>query len=167
MKKNIILIISFAMVLVLVGCGSSDEPIEELVFTNNADEIIDDNIVKNEESGIVHYYKETEETTNGWISTVSYEVYENDVISANFDGYYKEGSDYPYGISKKEAVATGDYDIQSVGAKASWTEEISWVEKYFIENDSLAGIMFNQEGKEADVVTGATIYYDMYADLVK
>ncbi|MCR6545030.1 FMN-binding protein [Dehalobacterium formicoaceticum] len=66
---------------------------------------------------------------------------------------------------KLTAVANGEYDMKAAGAKADWDEQAKAIEDYIIEKQGATGVTFDEEGK-SDAISGATIHYNQFFDLV-
>lgn len=66
---------------------------------------------------------------------------------------------------KLTAVKNGEYDIKAAGAEYGWDEQAKFIADYIIEKQGATGVEFNEEGK-SDAISGATIHYNQFFDLV-
>ncbi|MCT4594232.1 MAG: FMN-binding protein [Anaeromicrobium sp.] len=98
------------------------------------------------------YKAEADEFNNGWKGTVSIEVKEGKIVSANWDGVNEEGA------TKKEASKDGKYPmVEKAGAKAPWHEQAQLVEGYIIETQNPNNIKYTDEEGRTDAISGASI----------
>lgn len=136
--KKLIALSSFA-VIILVGCSSTPVEIEEPMGPQT--------VIYKGQSAV-----STEEGYEGQYTTVIYEMTEDDITNVKFDTVLPEGEFST--TSKKELSDKGEYGLEEASGK-SWTEHVTELEMYINENDKFP--MLNEEGKDADGASGATI----------
>jgi len=66
---------------------------------------------------------------------------------------------------KLTAVANGQYDMSVAGAQAPWDQQAKAIADYIIAQQGATGVTFDEEGK-SDAISGATIHYNQFFDLV-
>lgn len=103
---------------------------------------------------------DTFDEKSGWKSTVTLEVKDGKIVSADWNGVSNR-----MGIDKKTASQTGKYPmVENGGAKAPWHEQAASVEKFLIEKQDPKAITVNAEGK-TDAVASVTISVGDFATL--
>ena len=66
---------------------------------------------------------------------------------------------------KLSAVAAGKYDMVAAGAIAPWDQQAKAIQDYIVSTQDTTSITFDDAGK-SDTITGATISYGHFFDLV-
>jgi major membrane immunogen (membrane-anchored lipoprotein) len=66
---------------------------------------------------------------------------------------------------KLSAVAAGNYDMSVAGSTTTWDVQATAIQDYIVSSQDTTSITFDAEGK-SDAVTGATISYGHFFDLV-
>lgn len=115
------------------------------------------------------YYAEASELGHGFQDTATYLAVGDDIIWAEFDAITMDNTDYPelkLGESKRIASLDGRYDMSVAGAFASWDTQIALVETSFVYNDSFDAVEFDEDGHETDAISGASIGYSSFAELI-
>ncbi len=100
----------------------------------------------------VSYYGESAANEEGEITTVSYDKEGTDITNVVFDVILPEG-EYST-TSKLELSNNGEYGMKDQTGK-SWTEHVEELDAWVEANDAFPTL--NEEGIDADGVTGATI----------
>ena len=147
LKKKALLIGMTLIVAVglFVGCGSKQK---EAVSENTQVEQKTEKVAYKD--GI--YTAETDEFNNGWKGTVSIEVKDGKIVSADWNGVNEEGA------TKKDASKGGKYPmVEKAGAKAPWHEQAQLAEAYLIETQDQNNIKYTDEEGHTDAISGASI----------
>ncbi|MGI6679336.1 MAG: FMN-binding protein [Dehalobacterium sp.] len=144
-KSSILTLILLLALSLMVGCGGTgtDEP---------------------EATGYVdgEYYAEMPEfDDNGWKDNATVTIKDGKIA----DVVLNSNNEDPAKGDKLTAVANGEYDMKAAGAQAGWDEQVKAIEDYIIENQGATGVTFDEEGK-SDAISGATIHYNQFFDLV-
>ncbi len=154
-KASILVLILIMSMMAFAACGGSEPAAEEPVAEEPAAE---------ETTGYVdgtYYAEEPEFNENGWKDNVTVTITDG-VISAVVLNAISED---PAIGDKLAAVAAGQYDMSVAGAQAPWDEQAKAIQDYIVSTQDTAGITFDEEGK-SDAITGATISYGHFFDLV-
>ncbi len=127
--KKILSISTLALVL-LVGCGASTDASSE------------------SEHYVGQSAESTEEGKEGEYATVEFDKAGDDITNVNFDVILTDGT------SKTDLSDSGEYGMEEQTGK-SWSAHVAELETYVNDNDAMPEL--NEEGKDVDGVSGATI----------
>ncbi|PAB60278.1 FMN-binding protein [Anaeromicrobium sediminis] len=148
MLKKKALLIGMTLVVaagLFVGCGSKPEEAatENTQVEQKAEEVA-------YKDGV--YKAEGDEFQNGWKATVSIEVKDGKIVSADWNGVDEEGA------TKKDASKDGKYPmVEKAGAKAPWHEQAQLAEAYLIETQDPKNIKYTDDEGHTDAISGASI----------
>ena len=108
------------------------------------------------------YHAEGEmDAKSGWKSTVDVTVANGKVIAAYFSGVNDKGED------KQDFSKEGKYGMKEKGgAQAEWHEQVQKAEQFYLENQGVGSITFNDEGK-TDALSGVSIGVQEYFQLAE
>lgn len=162
----------FSLLLVLVmmsslfiGCAKDEPAVEETTAaettaaesteaTTTADGTLADGIYFASDDGF--------NAESGWKSVVTLEVAGGKITTVDWNGASITG-----GKDKKTTSADGEYGMVEFGkASSDWHEQAALAEAYLVENQSLANMTTDAEGK-TDAVTGVTISVSDFTALVE
>ncbi|WP_327204879.1 hypothetical protein [Paenibacillus sp. DMB20] len=105
--------------------------------------------------------KAKKDAKSGWKSTVDLTVANGKVIAAYFSGVNDNGDD------KQVFSKDGKYGMKEKGgAQAEWHEQIEKAQQYFLENQGVGSLSFNDEGK-TDAISGVSIGIQEYFQLAE
>ncbi len=104
-----------------------------------------------------------EEGHEGEVYTVSFDKTDDgDITNTNFDVVFPEATgETAQTTSKKELVEAGEYGMEAATGK-SWTAHVTELETYINDNDAFPTL--DEEGKDADGATGATIHLNGFQE---
>ncbi|WOO89848.1 FMN-binding protein [Mollicutes bacterium LVI A0078] len=113
-------------------------------------------------SSTTSYYGESAADEDGNVSTVSFDKSGDDISNVQFDIILPEVTgDTAQTTSKKELSNAGEYGMEAATGK-SWTAHVEELEAYVNDNDAFPTL--DEEGKDADGVTGATIHLNGFEE---
>ena len=98
---------------------------------------------------------------NGWKDNVTVTITDGVIAAVSLNAINKD----PAMGDKLSAVAAGQYDMMTEGAQAPWDQQAKAIQDYIVETQDTTSVAFNEEGK-SDAISGATISYSHYFDLV-
>lgn len=148
-----------------IGCAKDEPAVEETTAaettaaesteaTTTADGTLAD--------GIYFASDDAFDAESGWKSVVTIEVAGGKITTVDWNG-----ANIAAGKDKKTTSADGEYGMVEFGkASSEWHEQAALAEAYLIENQSLANLTTDAEGK-TDAVTGVTIAVSDYTALVE
>lgn len=139
----------------IVGCGNSNNNAEEPINepSQNVEQNNDQEAEQAKyEDGI--YYAEADGFVNDWKYTVTIEVKNGEIISAEWNGANING-----GKDKVTLSTDGEYPMVEAGAQSEWYEQAELVEEYLLETQDPTDINYNDEG-ETDDIAGVSIGVD-------
>ena len=162
----------FSLLLVLVmmsslfiGCAKDEPAVEETTAaettaaesteaTTTADGTLAD--------GIYFASDDAFDAESGWKSVVTIEVAGGKITTVDWNG-----ANVAAGKDKKTTSADGEYGMVEFGkASSEWHEQAALAEAYLVENQSLANLTTDAEGK-TDAVAGVTIAVSDFTALVE
>ncbi|HSN65975.1 MAG TPA: hypothetical protein VLS94_05015 [Fusibacter sp.] len=162
----------FSLLLVLVmmsslfiGCAKDEPAVEETTAaettaaesteaTTTADGTLAD--------GIYFASDDAFDAESGWKSVVTIEVAGGKITTVDWNG-----ANIAAGKDKKTTSADGEYGMVEFGkASSEWHEQAALAEAYLVENQSLANLTTDAEGK-TDAVAGVTISVSDFTALVE
>ena len=127
-----------ALVLFLAACGGSSTPKDG------------------------YYQAAGTVTSSGWTYYMTFEVVEGKMTKVDYNGVnLRDGVKY----NKVTESEEGRYKL-APGNAGEWHVQAALINKFIEENQGVAGITFNDEGK-SDAIAGATIHYDDTAKLIE
>lgn len=108
------------------------------------------------------YHAEGEKDANsGWKSTVDLTVVNGNVVAAYFSGVNDAGED------KQDFSKDGKYGMKEKGgAQAEWHEQVQKAQQFYLENQGVGSVSFNDEGK-TDGISGVSIGVQEYFTLAE
>ncbi|UNK19092.1 FMN-binding protein [Paenibacillus sp. N3/727] len=108
------------------------------------------------------YHAEGEMDANsGWKSTVDLTVANGKVIAAYFSGVNDKGED------KQDFSKDGKYGMKEKGgAQAEWHEQVEKAQQFYLENQGVGSLSFNEEGK-TDALSGVSVGVQEYFQLAE
>ena len=100
------------------------------------------------------YYQAANNQNGEWTNFMTFEVKDGKIDSVDYNSVNLRKGEVAL---KKEQAKDGKYVMNGKSGK-EWHEQAKLVEDYIIEHQNLDGIKFDDEGNDADGVTGATIH---------
>lgn len=157
MKKHLVILMAMLLAAsALAGCGAKQEaaPAPEAAAPAATESALAD--------GTYFAAADSFDAESGWKSTVTIEVKDGKIASADWNGVSNN-----LGIDKKTASQTGKYPMVEVGgAKAPWHEQAAQMEAFLVEKQDPKAITVGAEGK-TDVVSSVTISVGDFATLAE
>ncbi len=158
LKKLFSLSLIVMLVLAFAGCGKSDDEAKDKEAKAAGDE------TKTEakyEDGL--YYAENEGYSKDWKYTVTIEVKDGKITSADWNGVNLNG-----GKDKDAVSAAGEYPmVENGGAKAPWHEQAELAEAYLIETQDPTKVSFTDDAGHTDDIAGVTIKVKEFFELAE
>lgn len=148
-----------------IGCAKDEPAVEETTAaettaaesteaTTTADGTLAD--------GIYFASDDAFDAESGWKSVVTIEVAGGKITTVDWNG-----ANIAAGKDKKTTSADGEYGMVEFGkASSEWHEQAALAEAYLVENQSLANLTTDAEGK-TDAVAGVTISVSDFTALVE
>jgi major membrane immunogen (membrane-anchored lipoprotein) len=148
-----------------IGCAKDEPAVEETTAaettaaesteaTTTADGTLAD--------GIYFASDDAFDAESGWKSVVTIEVAGGKITTVDWNG-----ANVAAGKDKKTTSADGEYGMVEFGkASSEWHEQAALAEAYLVENQSLANLTTDAEGK-TDAVAGVTIAVSDFTALVE
>lgn len=153
MKKGFLLIfccVSVGLMLVLSGCGKDKSPDSSSAGSDTV------STVKYKDGEYIVSAPNYDD--QNFKATVKVIVKDGKVATVDCDALAKDGD------TKKVQSENGTYSMKSGGAKHEWHEQISYFEKFVVQN-GVDAVSVKGDSK-TDVITGCTIKVKDYVDLI-
>ena len=108
------------------------------------------------------YYAEADAfDETGWKTTVTIEVKDGKIISADWNAIHKDGGDDKDTLSKNGGYKMVEFD----GAQAEWHEQAEKVEAYLVEKQDPTAIKYKDDEGHTDAISGASIHVKEFFEL--
>lgn len=108
------------------------------------------------------FYQAAANDNGNWTNFMTLEVKDGKIASVDYNSVnLREGEV----ALKKEQAEKGKYVMNGKSGK-EWQEQAKLIEDYIVEHQNLDGIKFDEQGNDADGVTGATIHFSDAKDLL-
>lgn len=107
--------------------------------------------------------EEKEFGSSGWKYTADITVLNGRIISADWNGIYKDGGD-----DKDTQSASGAYGmVAKGGAQAEWHEQALKAEQYLLETQDPKAITYTDDAGHTDAISGVSIHVVEFFDLAE
>ena len=101
-------------------------------------------------------------TRTGWTNFLEFTVEDGKIVSAVYDSVnLREG----FKETKAQQAAAGTYVMNA--AAGEWDVQAKKIVDYLLEHQNFDGVKFDDDSKDVDGVTGATISFGDIVDLLK
>ena len=138
MRRIVMATVTVAALVVLFGCGSSEEYEDGFYFAEQAE------------------FSES----SGWKYIVMLDVEGGEIVNVTWTGVHREA-----GTDKITRSASGQYPMVELGgAQAPWHEQAALVEEYLLETQDPAEIPYGADGT-TDAISGVSIHIGEFAEL--
>ena len=160
-----LLLVLIMMSSLFIGCAKDEPVVEETTAaettaaesteaTTTADGTLAD--------GIYFASDDAFDAESGWKSVLTIEVAGGKITTVDWNG-----ANIAAGKDKKTTSADGEYGMVEFGkASSEWHEQAALAEAYLVENQSLANMNTDAEGK-TDTIAGVTITVSDFSALVE
>lgn len=147
MKKFLLSSITLLMIVLIAGCGTTEESEEITMLADGEYYAIEDNFSE----------------YSGWKDYVEVTIVDGKISKVNWSGEHKDGGNH-----KKDASKNGEYQmVENGGAQAAWFEQAMKVETYLIEQQDPSVITYSDDEGHTDVISGASINVKGFFTLVQ
>jgi len=159
MKKvtSLLTVVALGAALVLSGCNNQAST-PATATDNTAQQTATEGKYKD---GI--YFAQQPEFANGWKYTVTLEVKDGKIVSADWNGANAKG-----GPDKDTLSASGQYGLVAKGgAQAEWHEQAQKAEAYLIQTQDPTKITYKDNEGHTDDIAGVSIHVNEFFELAK
>jgi len=98
---------------------------------------------------------------SGWKETVDLTVMNGNIVAVQWNGIHKDG-----GTDKVTRSKEGKYGMKEQGkAQAEWHEQAAKAEKYLLQKQDPAAIVYNKADGKTDAISGVSIHVNDFVEL--
>lgn len=111
----------------------------------------------------MYHAEDKEFGSSGWKYTADITVLNGRILTADWNGVYKDGGD-----DKDTQSASGAYGmVAKGGAQAEWHEQALKAEQYLVETQDPAAITYTDDAGHTDAISGVSIHVVEFFDLAE